>query len=415
MSDRTACLGDLCDFVGVQVDPTDSKDDVYVGLEHVAPGRFVCGEMGRSGDVQSAKYSFRPGDVLYGKLRPYLDKAVLASDSGICTTELLVLRPRAGVDPRFLVSVVHSPEFVAHAVAGTTGSQHPRTSWNHIRDFRLPAFSQNDQSKIAAVLWRVHDAIATNDSLIVHGETLKQAAMTTLFSRGLKRSALRESHCGLIPGQWRECRLADHFVVASGGTPNRGKPEYWQHGTIPWVKTGEINYSVIMQTEEHITPDGLAGSSARLFPAGTLVMAMFGQGVTRGRVGFLGIEATCNQACAAIQPADDVIEMRFLYHFLTWRYEAIRSLAHGGQQQNLNLEIVRNLPVVYPACNDEQQEIAGILDAIDRKIEAHRRKASLLEDLFKSLLRGLISGAFGDPFLDDASVSAVTAAAKVMT
>lgn len=413
MSVEALCLGDLCDFVGVHVHPADAEDSVYLGLEHVPSGRFVPSDVGRSSDVHSAKYAYQPGDVLYGKLRPYLDKAVLASDSGICTTELLVLRPRAGVDPRFLIGVVHSPEFVTHAISGTTGSQHPRTSWSHIRDFRLPAFTPSEQRNIATVLWRVHDAIATNDSMIAQGEALKRVSMQRLFSNGMQRGSLKESRCGLIPESWYECRLAEHFTVASGGTPNRGRQEYWARGTIPWVKTGEINYRVITQTEEHITSAGLAGSSARLFPAGTLVMAMFGQGVTRGRVAFLGIEATCNQACAAIQPADDVVDIGYLYHFLTWRYDAIRSLAHGGQQQNLNLEIVRSMPLVYPRCRDEQQEITAVLDAIDQKNDVHRRKAELLDELFKALLRRLVGGSLSAAAFDETSLGASTAAMKV--
>ncbi|MCC7275543.1 MAG: hypothetical protein IT561_22935 [Alphaproteobacteria bacterium] len=90
MAEATMRLSDLCDFVGVQIDPATCADDVYVGLEHVASGRFRRAAEGRACDVQSAKYAFRPGDVLYGKLRPYLDKAILADDAGICTTELLV-------------------------------------------------------------------------------------------------------------------------------------------------------------------------------------------------------------------------------------------------------------------------------------------------------------------------------------
>lgn len=155
-------LADLCDLVAAHVNPVDRPDDLYVGLEHIASGRFVRQGEGRAADVHSAKHAFQPGDILYGKLRPYLDKAVLASDAGICTTELLVLRPKKGVDPRFVVGVVHTPSFVQHAVAGTTGAQHPRTSWRHINSFELPDFSSEEQAKIANLLWKVHDATTVN-------------------------------------------------------------------------------------------------------------------------------------------------------------------------------------------------------------------------------------------------------------
>ena len=163
-------------------------------------------------------------------------------------------------------------------------------------------------------------------------------------------------------------------------------------GTIPWVKTTEVDYCVIRKTEENITRAGLEQSAAKLLPPGTLLLAMYGQGVTRGKVAILGIEATCNQACAAISPNDGAVDSKYLYHFLLFRYESIRQLAHGGQQQNLNLEMVRNLPIPIPPDKDLQSEVVDILDAIDHKIDLHRRKRAVLEELFKALLHKLMTG-----------------------
>ena len=163
-------------------------------------------------------------------------------------------------------------------------------------------------------------------------------------------------------------------------------------GTVPWVKTTEVNYCVIRKTEECITQAGLNGSAAKLLPRGTLLLAMYGQGVTRGKVAILGVEASCNQACAALRPTDNTIETMYLYHFLSAQYEAIRQLAHGGQQQNLNLDILRALRVAFPTSREEQQEIVAILDAIDRKIDLHRKKRAVLDELFKALLHKLMTG-----------------------
>ncbi len=100
---------------------------------------------------------------------------------------------------------------------------------------------------------------------------------------------------------------------------------------------------------------------------------------------------------------------RYLYHFLTWRYEAIRSLAHGGQQQNLNLEIVRELPLTFPQSRNEQSEIVTILDAIDRKIDLHRKKRAVLEELFKALLHKLMTGEIRVDELDLSALDRVEA------
>lgn len=248
------------------------------------------------------------------------------------------------------------------------------------------------QRDIARVLRAVDRTISQEALRLELAIEIKQSAMTTLFTRGLRGEAQKETEIGWVPESWCVEALDAHHSVSSGGTPSRSNPAYWLGGKIPWVKTAEVNYCGIRQTEEHITQLGLADSAAKLLSAGTLLMAMYGQGVTRGRVAVLEIEAACNQACAAITAKDDAIIGKYLYHFLSWRYEAIRQLAHGGQQQNLNLDIVRALPVAAPAQLPEQEEIVSVLEAIDRKIALHQQKRSVLEALFKALLHQLMTG-----------------------
>lgn len=266
----------------------------------------------------------------------------------------------------------------------------------------LPDRAVEDQ--LAAALDLIEGAARKESDAIVRTRQLKAAAMRQLFSQGLRGEAQKETEVGPIPESWGIAAIDDHFSVVSGGTPSRSNATYWSGGTIPWVKTTEVNYSVITETEEHITQAGLTESAAKLLPAGTLLMAMYGQGVTRGKVGILGIPASCNQACAAITPRDNAVVAQYLYHYLTWRYEVIRSLAHGGQQQNLNLDIVRKIVVAVPPTIVEQQEIIDVLDAFDRKIHLHRRKHAVLDQLFKSLLHDLMTGEIS---VDDLDLSAL--------
>ena len=251
---------------------------------------------------------------------------------------------------------------------------------------------RDEQCNIARVLDCVENSIGLETAAMGNAQELKRAAMRELFKRGLRGEAQKETEIGLVPDSWELASIGTHHSVVSGGTPSRGSPAFWSGGTIPWVKTTEVDYCVINETGEHITPLGLESSAAKMLPVGTLLMAMYGQGVTRGKVAILGIEAACNQACAAITPKDNAVLPRYLYHFLTSRYDEIRSLAHGGQQQNLNLEIVRDLPVAHPQTDDEQNEIVAILDALDRKIALHRQKRAVLEELFQSLLHKLMTG-----------------------
>ena len=312
MDIATMRLSDLCDLVTVQVDPKNRPGDVYVGLEHVASGRFMRTGEGRADDVRSAKYAFRTGDILYGKLRPYLDKAVLAEDEGICTTELLVLRPKEGVDPRFVVSVVHAPTFVDHAVAGATGVQHPRTSWSHIRNFELPALDEEDQTKTARLLWQVHDAITSNEITIEVGTELKRAAMWTLFTRGHRGEALKETEIGPVPESWEVSTLGDVARLERGRFLHRPRNEpRFYGGTTPFVQTGDVVKSNgrIREFSQTLNEDGVAVS--RVFPSGTILITI---AANIGFTGILQFDSACPDSLIAITPTRSV-SVEFLSTF----------------------------------------------------------------------------------------------------
>ena len=303
-----------------------------------------------------------------------------------------LLKPKVGIEPLFF--------FYACRAIGLEGRGYNRHfSVLKQRQISYPQ-GGGEQRAIGEMLRKTESARCRQDVLVEKAQALKQAAMRELFTRGLRGEAQKETEIGLVPESWATKPLHTHHSVGSGGTPSRSRPDYWLGGTIPWVKTAEVAYCVIERTEEHITPEALAESAAKVLPAGTLLMAMYGQGVTRGKVALLGIDAACNQACAAIAPKDTTVNTRFLYHFLAWRYDAIRSLAHGGQQQNLNLEIVRDLPIAFPTGTEQQHDIVAILDAIDRKIALHQRKRAVLEELFKSLLHKLMTGEIAVADLD---------------
>lgn len=357
--------------------------------------------------ITSGTY-FERGDILVAKITPSFENGkqalvrALPAAFGYATTEVIPLRPRkAGQDPRLLFFYLLHPDirhYVAERMEGSTGRR--RVPEGVLLDLPIPDIAPDDQSAIADVLEAVQAAAAAERSAEGNARALKSAAMSALFTRGLHTEGQKQTEIGPAPDSWHIDLLGAHHSVVSGGTPSRGNPAFWSGGTIPWAKTTEVDYCRIDKTEEHITTQGLKHSAAKLLRAGTLLMAMYGQGVTRGKVAILGIEAACNQACAAITPIDDAITPRYLYHFLSWRYEAIRALAHGGQQQNLNLEIVRQLPVAYPRASKEQDEIVAILDRIDRKRALHQKKHEVLEELFKSLLHKLMTGEIAVSDLD---------------
>ena len=165
----------------------------------------------------------------------------------------------------------------------------------------------------------------------------------------------------VVSPTWPVVQVGDVASIRSGGTPERSNADYWG-GDIPWIKTGQIDFNVIQSAEEFITPAGLANSAARMFPAGTILMAMYGQGVTRGRVAILGIDASTNQACAAIEVTSAEIDRAFLYWSLAGKYEELRAISEsrGGNQSNLNAQLIREVEIPLPDLATQRSIVAEI-------------------------------------------------------
>jgi type I restriction enzyme S subunit len=203
----------------------------------------------------------------------------------------------------------------------------------------------------------------------------------------------KHTPAGEIPVDWGWAALGSIAKIKSGGTPSRTNATFW-NGNIPWVKTGEIDKRWIASSSEMITDQGLAGCASDLFQPGTILMAMYGQGKTRGQVARLTITAAINQACAAIVAQPTQVDSNFLYSNLESRYDEIRGLSNTGNQENLNAQIIRSLPIALPPL-PEQRRIADILSTWDRAIETlesliaakERRKQALMEQLLSGRKR----------------------------
>ena len=378
---------------------SDFKTIPFVPMEAVPlNGReAVRFELRRPTDIASGTY-FEKGDVLLSKITPSFENGKqglgdnIPAPFGVASTEIIPLQaitPEA--NHRFLFFYLLHPEVRAALVGkmeGSTGRQ--RVPEGAVREFPIPMPPKPEQEKIAAVLWKVQRAIQLEEKLTATARELKQSAMRQLFTHGLRGEPQKETDSGLIPASWEMQPIRANAKLVAGGTPSRGIKEFWTAGTIPWVKTGEVDYCVITETEEKITPVGLENSAAKILPKGTLLIAMYGQGITRGKVAILGIDAATNQASAGIIPTTDKVLPMFLYYYLSFSYDRLRSFSHGAQQLNLNAELVGSfqVPLADPA---EQKEIAIILQAVDRKISVHERKRAALSDLFQTLLNQLMT------------------------
>ena len=296
-------------------------------------------------------------------------------------------------DGGYLDHVLRSPALIARYESLAAGAVNRRRTVKK-QDFleiSLLCPPLDEQLRIATVLNSLQRAVALQEAVLQSATELKQALLTSLFTVGARSEALRDTELGLRPDSWKVQPLAAIAKLASGGTPSRSKPEYWEGGSIPWVKTGEVNNDVIAETSECITQAGLDNSSAKKFPPGTLLMAMYGQGITRGRVALLGLEAATNQACVAIFPSE-VLLSEFLFYLFQARYEEFRSRGHGANQPNLSAEILKSVLIAYPADTDEQQDIVRTLASVDERIRAAALERDLLNELYSGVLDAAVAG-----------------------
>lgn len=262
---------------------------------------------------------------------------------------------------------------------------------NEISQLRIPVPSRTEQKKIAYVLSMVQRAIAQQEQLIQTTTELKKALMHKLFTEGLHGEKQKETEIGSFPKSWEETTIGEACDLQTGGTPSRQEPQYW-NGDIPWIKTGEVDYCVINEAEEFITQAGLNSSNTKLFQKGTLLIAMYGQGITRGKVAIMGIEAATNQACAAVTPKQpEKLLTNFIYYFLQYQYEELRNRGHGANQKNLSITLIKIFPLIYPSEVEEQRNITDVFQKLDGKLELAQRKVAALQNIFRTLLHQLMT------------------------
>ncbi len=186
-------LKEIANLRRENVQPKDSQGLNFVGLEHIDSGESILQRWGDASEMKSAKTHFYPNDVLYGKLRSYLDKAVIAEMAGICSTDILVFTVNSKAAPRFLVYLLHTETFVNHAIATSTGISHPRTSWDSLGKFTFALPPLSEQHAIAAVFQAIDEKIAALEREVERLDELFHAMLEGLMTGQTSAVPLIES------------------------------------------------------------------------------------------------------------------------------------------------------------------------------------------------------------------------------
>ena len=193
-----------------------------------------------------------------------------------------------------------------------------------------------------------------------------------------------------LPEGWKWCRLGEVADWGSGGTPSRKNPEYYQ-GSIPWIKTGELNETYIFDSEEKVSEEAIKHSSAKIFPKETVVMAMYG--ATIGKTAIFGIDASTNQACACAICHKE-LDNHFLFNFLKSKKDYFLYNAKGGAQPNISQEIIKNTLIPLPPTLAEQQRIVNRIESMFAKLDEAKEKAQNVVDGFETRKAAILHKAF---------------------
>lgn len=244
--------------------------------------------------------------------------------------------------PSYLMMWFRRSEFDREASFYAVGGVRGSLLWDDFLDFRLPIPDIEEQQEIVAQYEAITRRIALNERICANLEETAQALYNKVFVQDIDPDNL--------PDGWRMGTIEEFCKeVRSGGTPNRSNNRYWNCAEVPWLKSGEVQNKIIISAEEYISNEGLANSSAKLIPADSVIMAMYGGG-TVGNVGYLAFETSTNQACCNMI-CHTKEQSAYLYFYLLVNQDKISRLANGGAQENLNQNLITSQPIIIGAEN----------------------------------------------------------------
>lgn len=329
-----------------------------------------------------ARQLVQMNDVLVSTVRPNLNSVAVvteAFDGATASTGYTVLRPLPHIlDTQYLFHWVKTEHFINEMVKLATGQSYPAVSDKIILNSKIPLPPLEEQRRIASILDKADELRQKRQQTIEKLDQLLQATFIDMFGDPVSN-----------PKGWDSSTLGEQCEVGSGSTPSRQNASYFE-GDIPWVKSTEVDWGTIIHTSETISIEGKESARLKTYPKGAIILALYGQGITRGKSALLGIEATLNQACAALITKNSISNY-FVFSYLRFSYENLRNQARGGNQENLNLNIVKSFPIYLPP-KDLQEKWSKIALKIEDQKQKLYKQLDIQNNLFNSLQNQAFSG-----------------------
>ncbi len=432
--------------------------DTPGGVPYVRPTEIVedvidLSSIRRTTPAIAGKYKrsvLKPDDIILSIVGTIGKVAVVPPelDGGNITQSSVRVRPRFEiVSPRYVAWVLRSPVLRRQFDKHRLGTAVPRLNVAHVRALRVPVPPLPEQRRIVAEIEKQFTRLEVGVAALrrvqanlkrYRAAVLKAACEGKLVPTEAELSPSQHSTKNLQPayetgeallarilterrqnwrgrGQYKEpaaAKLAEvsslpkgwtyatveqlTSLVATGATPYRGKPAYWEGGTFAWITSGALNDKAVNSAKEFITPLAIVETNAKLFPPGTLLVALYGEGKTRGMVSELRIEAATNQACAALLFDEFNSGLKsFLRVFLLKNYNDVRLLSSGGVQPNLSLAIVKQTKIPLPPLAEQARIVAeverrlSVVEEFESVVTASLQRATRLR---QSILQKAFTG-----------------------
>lgn len=369
-------LSEICSYVKEKVLVNSITRKNYVSTENMQPNK---GGLSEAATLPSTAFTqgYKVNDVLVSNIRPYFKKIWFARESGGCSNDILVMRAKDGVSPRFLYYVLADDAFFDYSTTTSKGTKMPRGDKTAIMRYQVPFFDLSVQNKIAAILGILDDKIELNNAINENLEQQAQAFFQALFIDN-------------ADSEWAIGTISDLGTVVGGSTPSKSKPEYYTETGIAWItpKDLSINKSkFISHGENDITKLGLKNSSATLMPEGTVLFS------SRAPIGYIAIaagEVTTNQGFKSIVPKPE-IGTAFVYYFLKHNLPIIEGMASGSTFKEVSGSTMKSVPAVIPDAETLTRfnDFCAPIFAQQKILEEQNQSLSALRD---NLLPKLMSG-----------------------
>ena len=386
--------------------PSTSVPEYWSGDIHWATSKVLgpgytlrCGErfISSRAVAESSSSLVPKGNVIVGTRVGVGKTAVNSLDMAISQDLTGIVVDVDRFDPYFLAFCLAQPMLQAEFAGrerGTTIQGIPR---GDLESLVILAPCLADQRTIASVLKRAHVSLEVEVTAQAVASDLKRSTMSELFKRGLRREAQKDSDIGLVPESWEVVPLGSLGRIGNGSTPRKSDEQYWEGGRFPWLTSAKVYDREITAADQFVTETALRECHLPIVEPGAVLIAITGQGKTLGHSAVLRTRATLNQHLAYLATDLDRADPSFVRGYLETQYQRFRQVGAGGGSTKgaLTCAYLRSVPIPLPRSLGEQREIAAILDAMDRKIDLHRRKRAVLDELFKALLHKLMTGEIG--------------------